>query len=92
MAKRRQLAERLRAAFEATPHTLAKGPVTATISVGVAISDDESCDLSALLDAADQALYRAKALGGNRVELSTHSAAVWSMKQRAVHFATGDCG
>ena len=51
------LAERLRAAFEATTHTLADGPLSATASVGVAISDDASSDLAALLDVADQALY-----------------------------------
>jgi len=67
------LAERLRAAFEATCHTVAEQRFTATVSVGVATSDDASFDLSALLIAADQALYRAKALGRNRVELSTHS-------------------
>ena len=67
------LAERLRAAFEATCHTVAAQPFTATVSVGVAISDDASFDLSALLVAADQALYRAKALGRNRVELWTQS-------------------
>jgi diguanylate cyclase (GGDEF)-like protein len=64
-----RLAERLRATFEATSHTVVERPV----SVGVAISDDASFDLSALLDAADQALYRAKALRRNRVELSTSS-------------------
>jgi len=68
-----QLAERLRAAFEVTRHTVAEQPFTATVSVGVATSDDASFDLSALLVAADQALYRAKALGRNRVELSTLS-------------------
>jgi diguanylate cyclase (GGDEF)-like protein len=68
-----QLAERLRAAFEATCHTVAEQPFTATVSVGVATSNDASFDLSALLVAADQALYRAKALGRNRVELSTLS-------------------
>ena len=68
-----QLAERLRAAFEATPNASAEGPFTATVSVGVATSDDASFDLSALLVAANQALYRAKALGRNRVELWTHS-------------------
>ena len=36
------LAERLRAAFEATTHTLADGPLSATASGGVAISDDAS--------------------------------------------------
>ena len=57
------LAERLRAAFEATTHTFADAPLSATASVGVAISDDASSDLAALLDVADQALYRAKAIG-----------------------------
>jgi diguanylate cyclase (GGDEF)-like protein len=82
------LAERLRAAFEATHHALADGSVTATVSVGVAISDDGSFDLFALLDAADHALYRAKATGRNRVELSTNSAALRSMQPRAVLSST----
>jgi diguanylate cyclase (GGDEF)-like protein len=77
------LAERLRAAFEATSRTVAERPLIVTVSVGVAISNDASFDLSTLLDAADQALYCAKALGRNRVELSAHSAAPRSMKQRA---------
>jgi diguanylate cyclase (GGDEF)-like protein len=67
------LAERLRAAFEATSHTIADQSLTATVSVGVAISDDVNFDLSALLVVADQALYRAKTQGRNRVELRTHS-------------------
>jgi PleD family two-component response regulator len=67
---------------------LPEGSLSATVSVGVAISDEESFDLSTLLDAADQALYRAKALGGNRVELSTHSAAERSIKRRADLFST----
>jgi diguanylate cyclase (GGDEF)-like protein len=67
------LAERLRAAFAATCHTAAERPITATVSVGVATSDDASFDLSALLTAADQALYRAKALGRNRVAVWTQS-------------------
>ena len=57
------LAERLRAAFEVTTHTVAGRTLTATVCVGVAISDDASYDLAALLDVADQALYRAKAIG-----------------------------
>jgi diguanylate cyclase (GGDEF)-like protein len=66
------LAERLRAAFEATSHKVAEQTLTATVSVGIAISDDASPDLGALLDVADQALYRAKATGRNRVELRTN--------------------
>jgi diguanylate cyclase (GGDEF)-like protein len=86
------LAERLRAAFETTTHTLADGPLSATVSIGVAISDDASSDLAALLDVADQALYRAKATGRNRVELSTHSAALRSVQPRAVLSATVNGG
>jgi diguanylate cyclase (GGDEF)-like protein len=74
------LAERLRSAVEATSHTAADG---------VAISDNASFDLSALLDAADGALYRAKALGRNRVELSTHLAALRSTQPSAVLSSTG---
>jgi diguanylate cyclase (GGDEF)-like protein len=78
------LAERLRAAFATITHKVAKRTLTATVCVGVAISDDASSDLAALLDVADQALYRAKAMGRNRVEFSTHSAAMRSMLPRAV--------
>ena len=74
-----RLAERLRAAFEATSPTAAEQPLTATVSIGVAMSDDASFDLSALLDTADRALYSAKALGRNRVELATNTAAFPSM-------------
>jgi diguanylate cyclase (GGDEF)-like protein len=83
------LAERLRAAFEAITHKVAERTLTATVCVGVAISDDESFDLFALLDVADQALYRAKAMGRNRVELSTDSTALRSMNQRAVLSSAG---
>jgi diguanylate cyclase (GGDEF)-like protein len=63
------LAERLRAAFERTSHKV-DGSLTVTVSVGVAIADNGNPDLDTLLDAADQALYRAKAMGRNRVEAS----------------------
>jgi diguanylate cyclase (GGDEF)-like protein len=67
-----RLAERVRKAFEASPHTTGQYAFRSTVSVGVAISDKERPDLNALLNAADQALYRAKALGRNRVEPSPH--------------------
>lgn len=64
------LAERLRTAFESISHRVAERPLTVTVSIGVAISSDAGCDLAALLEQADRALYRAKALGRNRVEAS----------------------
>jgi diguanylate cyclase (GGDEF)-like protein len=78
------LAERLRAALEATSHAVEGRTFTATVSIGVAISDQESADLDALLDAADQALYRAKVLGRNRVELSLNLTNVPTPKQRPI--------
>jgi diguanylate cyclase (GGDEF)-like protein len=83
-----RLAERVRAAFETTPHAVAEQRLATTVSVGVATSDDGSLDLSTLSDMADRALYRAKALGRNRVELSMHSAALWPMKDRAILSST----
>jgi diguanylate cyclase (GGDEF)-like protein len=68
------LAERMRKGFEASSHSIGKYTIRLTVSVGVAISDEEHSDLSALLAAADRALYRAKLLGRNRVEPSPHRA------------------
>ena len=78
------LAERLRTAFEGTSHKVGGRTLTATVSVGIAVSDDASIDLSALLEEADQALYRAKALGRNRVEVSGRLAELLPTKQRGV--------
>ena len=68
------MAERVRRAFEASSHPIGQRAIRSTVSVGVAISDEEYSDLSALLAAADRALYRAKALGRNRVEPPPHRA------------------
>jgi diguanylate cyclase (GGDEF)-like protein len=67
-----QLAERVRKAFEASFHTTGQYAFSTSVSVGVATSDDEQSELNALLIAADQAVYRAKTLGRNRVETSPH--------------------
>jgi diguanylate cyclase (GGDEF)-like protein len=69
------LAERLRAAVSAEPVLTEVGPVTVTISVGVAHTDDGGCELSAVLASADEALYQAKRSGRNRV-VSTYDRAV----------------
>ncbi|MCJ8207409.1 GGDEF domain-containing protein [Pseudomonas sp. RGM2987] len=63
-----KLAETLRAAIEACPFHFKGEPVTVTVSVGMtAFKTGENSDL--VLKRADQALYRAKNAGRNRVEL-----------------------
>jgi diguanylate cyclase (GGDEF)-like protein len=65
-----QLAERVRAAFEAVYHTTGEHRFGATVSAGVAITDDLNVDLDTLLKDADQALSRAKRAGRNCVQQS----------------------
>ncbi|QKH38275.1 GGDEF domain-containing protein [Achromobacter pestifer] len=48
--------------------------IPATVSVGLAQFEDKVPPLADALAAADRALYRAKALGGNRVELASAAA------------------
>ncbi|MGA4320297.1 diguanylate cyclase [Ectopseudomonas hydrolytica] len=63
-----QLLETLRAAIEACPFHFKGEPVTITLSTGLAeFRDGESAE--AVFERADQALYRAKGNGRNRVEL-----------------------
>jgi diguanylate cyclase (GGDEF)-like protein len=62
------LAERVRKALEASSHQTGQHSIRSTVSIGVAVSDEGCADLNALLKEADQALYRAKTLGRNRVE------------------------
>jgi len=64
-----KLAEALRVAIEACPFHFKGEPVTVTVSMGMtAFKAGEHSDL--VLKRADQALYRAKNAGRNRVELS----------------------
>lgn len=62
------VAERLRATIAAAHVSLAGGlPLQFTVSVGVATLDDQDANIDVLLNHADQALYRAKNEGRNRV-------------------------
>lgn len=64
----REVAERLRMAFAARMTELAGISVRATVSVGVALVDERGFEVA--LAEADAALYRAKDLGRDRVELA----------------------
>jgi two-component system, cell cycle response regulator len=63
------IAERLRLAFSGNPITTGEGIHPVTLSLGVAIKDEHAhADVNSLIKAADEALYRAKKTGRNRIE------------------------
>jgi two-component system cell cycle response regulator len=64
-----EVAERVRNALSVTPVVLPAGQLFITASAGVsAASAEDMPEASAMIDAADRALYRAKGTGRNRVE------------------------
>ena len=66
-----RLANKIRAEVSRRPIAVCGGAITVTISVGAATCPEHGCSASELVAAADAALYRAKAAGGDRVELAT---------------------
>jgi diguanylate cyclase (GGDEF)-like protein len=62
------LAERIRASIAAVPLVIQERTIRATVSVGVAMLHEGMLELAALVREADQALYKAKANGRDRVE------------------------
>ena len=66
------LADRCRQAIETIALDLGPDTLRITASFGVADATASSCEQD-LIQAADEALYRAKQLGRNRVELAVHT-------------------
>src|SRR6185503_1427930 len=62
-----RVADMLRAAIEAIGVSLGFGAGAVSVSIGVAAHDPQEGASPDILDAADRALYRAKARGGNAV-------------------------
>ena len=50
-------------------------PIDVCISVGIALSPDDADDMDGLLKAADEAMYRAKRRGGNKLVFAGESSA-----------------
>jgi diguanylate cyclase (GGDEF)-like protein len=63
-------AERLRAAIDLEPFVVGATHIFVTCSFGIAFTDTSECAPEALIRAADEALYRAKHNGRNRVEVA----------------------
>jgi diguanylate cyclase (GGDEF)-like protein len=63
-------AERIRQQIAATEVEIESGPLRVTASLGVATLPPGSDDIEAMLTAADEALYRAKMSGRDRVEVA----------------------
>lgn len=66
-----KFAEHIRSKTEEKAVTTTKGPIRVTVSVGVAYSAGRGESFNALLERADQALYKAKTGGRNRVKSDT---------------------
>lgn len=64
--------DRLRKIIASRPVSTEKGPITVTVSIGVADKTADMDDISALLSKADEALFSAKDQGRNRVEASSN--------------------
>lgn len=62
------VAERLRVHIEERPFIVEATPIACTVSIGVAHLEANDLGVEGLLHRADQALYRAKGTGRNRVE------------------------
>ena len=64
-----EVAERIRRAIEATPLEISGNKVPITVSVGVASYPEHGSELPTIMSGADQALYKSKKEGRNRVSV-----------------------
>jgi two-component system cell cycle response regulator len=64
------LAERMRLAIESQPVHVGQEQISVTASFGVTVCADDHHELTAMLRVADEALYRTKRAGRNRVEFA----------------------
>jgi diguanylate cyclase (GGDEF)-like protein len=69
LEKAQEVAERIRQAVGDAPIDTRRGALAVTVSAGVAVLGEQG-DLAALIEAADGALYAAKAAGRNRVSVA----------------------
>ncbi len=65
-----EVAERIRSAVAGSAPTVLGGSARVSVSVGVAVADEEE-DVATVIERADQALYRAKRRGRDRVEVAS---------------------
>ncbi len=79
----RRLAESIREAVRRSPIPFEGGEFHVTLSAGVSMRSAEITTPRELISAADAALYRAKANGRNRVEVTE--------TRRGAYRVTGDC-
>ena len=70
----RPVAERLRRKVAEMPLIVAGAPIPLTVSIGLAEASAEMGGIAALMREADEALYRAKHAGRNRVEAAADAA------------------
>ena len=64
-------AKRMQTSFQKLAADINGHPINATLSVGMVFSPQGPLDLPALLVQADEALYLAKELGRNRIEIAS---------------------
>ncbi len=64
-------AKRMQTSFQKLAADINGHPINATLSVGMVFSPEGPLDLPALLVQADEALYLAKELGRNRIEIAS---------------------